>query len=97
MHFLANTGQAAVNWVGTVGIESIRVAIVCEWRSCNGVGRRYGAPLAGAAEPRRGAGIAESRCESGGNGPAHTQASKAVLCVDRIYRSKETAFPRKRC
>jgi hypothetical protein len=33
-----NTGQAAVIWVGTVGIETIRVAIVCGWRSCNGGG-----------------------------------------------------------
>jgi hypothetical protein len=32
-----------VTWLGTVGIESIRVAIVCGGRSCNGAGRRYGA------------------------------------------------------
>jgi hypothetical protein len=37
----------------------------------------------GAAEPKTGAGIAESRCEPGGNGRAHAQASKAVLRVDR--------------
>jgi len=32
-----------------------------------------------------------------GNGPAHAQASKAGLCVDRICRSKDMAFLRKRC
>jgi hypothetical protein len=36
------------------------------------------------------------RCELGGNSSAHAQASKAGMCVDRIYRSKDMAFPRKR-
>jgi hypothetical protein len=61
--------------------------------------RRAGAPLAGVRRrPKRGlVSPRAGRCEPGGNGPAHAQASKAVLFVDRIYRSKDTAFPRKRC
>jgi hypothetical protein len=52
----------------------------------------------GAAEPKRGlVSPSAGRSEPDGNVPAHAQASKAGLCVDRIYRSKDMAFPRKRC
>jgi hypothetical protein len=89
-------------WLRPGGFAAVRVVCMHRGASSPRAGdlsawRRAGAPLAGWGGAEGGAGIAESRSmQPGVNGPAHAQASKAVLCVDWIYRSKDMAFPRKR-